>query len=174
MDTRSGDAIGAAVRNAIAYLTDHPTEARYTDSVATAMVVDGLRCRVTGPAGETLETDMPTGIGGGGSAPSPGWFLRAAVASCVATLAKLRAAQLGQALARIEVVVDSESDDRGLLGMSAQIPAGPLSTRIVVRLSGDATESGTPEEIARWAVDHCPVSDAVGRAVPLKVEVEAS
>jgi organic hydroperoxide reductase OsmC/OhrA len=28
------------------------------------------------------------------------------------------------------------------------------------------------EMLAEWAVAHCPVSDAIGRAVPLTVEVE--
>ena len=67
------------MENAGAYLTEHPDEARYTDSLATARVESGLRVVVDGPAGERLETDMPAGVGGAGSAPSPGWFLRAAV-----------------------------------------------------------------------------------------------
>ena len=27
------------------------------------------------------------------------------------------------------------------------------------------------EEVANWAVDHCPVSDAVRRAVPVTIEM---
>ena len=53
------DAIRTAIEGASAYLTEHPDEARYTDSIATARVADGLHVRVEGPAGETLETDMP-------------------------------------------------------------------------------------------------------------------
>jgi uncharacterized OsmC-like protein len=168
------DDIRAAIEGAGAYLAAHPNEARYTDSVAIALVTDGLRVRVTGPAGEELVTDMPGAVGGGGSAPSPGWFLRAAVSACVASLAVMRAAQLGIKGFGCEVEVDSESDDRGILGLDDDVPAGPISTRITLRLS--AAEAG-PEllrEVADWAVLHCPVSDAVRRAVPLTVDVEVA
>ena len=73
--------IRTAMEAAIAWVGDHPDEARYTDSLATARVVEGLRIRVEGPNGEALETDMPAGVGGSGVHPSPGWFMRAAVAS---------------------------------------------------------------------------------------------
>ena len=63
------DSIRASIEAASAYLTEHPDEAGYTDSLATATVVDGLHVRVSGPSGEILETDMPAagrrdGIGG--------------------------------------------------------------------------------------------------------------
>ena len=40
------EAIRAAIEGASAYLTDHPEEARYTDSMATARIESGLRVRV--------------------------------------------------------------------------------------------------------------------------------
>ena len=163
------DAIRAAIEGASAYLSDHPDEARYTDSLATARVEEGLRIRVDGPNGESLLTDMPGAVGGGAAAPSPGWFLRAAVAACVTSLAVMRAAQLGIEGFTCEVEVDSKSDDRGILGLDQAVPAGPLSMRIGFRMTG-----GTPDrlgEVAHWAVEHCPVSDAVRRAVPVAVEL---
>ena len=163
------DAIRDAIKGASSYLTEHPDEARYTDSLATARVEDGLRIRVDGPNGETLSTDMPGAVGGGGAAPSPGWFLRAAVAACVTSLAVMRAAQLGIEDFTCEVEVDSESDDRGILGLDASVPGGPLSMRIGFRLTG--APSDRLGEIAQWAVEHCPVSDAVRRAVPVSIEL---
>jgi len=165
------DAIRTAIEGASAYLTEHPDEARYTDSLATARAEDGLRIRVDGPNGESLQTDMPGAVGGGGAAPSPGWFLRAAVAACVTSLAVMRAAQLGIEGFSCEVEVDSESDDRGILGLDAAVPAGPLSLRIGFRISADSPDR--LEEVANWAVEHCPVSDAVRRAVPVSVEMLA-
>ena len=41
--------IGQAIESARRYLADHPEEARYTDSAASAVVESGLRCRVEGP-----------------------------------------------------------------------------------------------------------------------------
>ncbi len=162
------DAIRDALKGASAYLTEHPDEARYTDSLARARVEDGLRIRVDGPGGESITTDMPGAVGGGGAAPSPGWFLRAAVAACVTSLAVMRAAQLEIEGFTCEVEVDSESDDRGILGLDASVPGGPLSMRIGFRMTG--ADSARLEEVAQWAIEHCPVSDAVRRAVPLRIE----
>ena len=165
------DSIRTALEGARAYLAEHPVEARYTDSVARARVESGLRVVVDGPAGERLETDMPTAVGGAGSAPSPGWFLRAAVAACVASLATMRAAELGWNGFGCGVEVDSESDDRGILGLDASVPGGPLSMRIALQLRAEDIGLEALEELAVWAVEHCPVSDAVRRAVPVHIEV---
>jgi uncharacterized OsmC-like protein len=165
--------IGDAVTRASEYLTEHPDEARYRDSAATARLGAGLRVQVTGPAGEALATDMPRGIGGGAKVPSPGWFLRAAAASCVASLIGIRAAMLGVELraGSVEVVVDSESDDRGILGLDEGIAAGALSMKVVVRISGTKLGSEARTALARWALDHCPVTDTAARAVPIELEV---
>ena len=168
------DSIRAALAGAGAYLTDHPDEARYTDSLARARVESGLRVAVEGPTGEQLVTDMPGSVGGASSAPSPGWYLRAAVAACAATLATMRAAELGLTGFECEVEVDSESDDRGILGLDASTPAGPLSMRIGFRLRADDADLDRLEEVAVWAADHCPVSDAVRRGVPVHIEVTAA
>jgi uncharacterized OsmC-like protein len=159
-----------AIRTASDYLTAHPDEAQSTDSPATATLTSGLVVQVAGPNGATLTTDMVPSVGGTATAPSPGWLLRAAEASCVATLIAMRAATLGIKLDDLEVVVDSESDDRGLLGI-ADVPAGPLRGRVRIRLTGAGVESGILEEIAQWGVKHCPVCDALERPVPIAIEV---
>jgi uncharacterized OsmC-like protein len=165
------ESIRAAIVGASAYLTEHPDEARYTDTLATARVEDGLRVRVEGPNGEVLETDMPAGVGGAASAAGPGWYLRASIAACVASLATMRAAQLELTGFTCAVEVDSESDDRGILGLDASVPGGPLSMRIRLQLHADGLGLDQLEEVAVWAVEHCPASDAVRRAVPVHIEV---
>jgi uncharacterized OsmC-like protein len=167
----AADAIRTAIRASSDYLAEHPERARSTDSAATATLLDGLVVRVTGPNGETITTDMVPSVGGSASAPSPGWLLRAAEASCVVTLIAMRAAMLGLALATIEVTVDSESDDRGLLGVDDSVPAGPLRGRVVVRVTAEGVDPSTLEEMARWGVKHCPVCDALERAIPVTTEV---
>ena len=47
------ESIRSAIQGASAYLTDHPDEAAYTDSVATASLRGGLLVTVTGP-GESI------------------------------------------------------------------------------------------------------------------------
>jgi uncharacterized OsmC-like protein len=83
----------------------------------------------------------------------------------------MRAAMLGITLDTLEVTVDSESDDRGLLGIDDDVPAGPLSGRISVSLSAAGTDPTTLEEMVRWGVQHCPVCNALERPVPLTTQV---
>jgi organic hydroperoxide reductase OsmC/OhrA len=83
----------------------------------------------------------------------------------------MRAAQLGLGGFSCEVEVDSESDDRGILGLDLSVPGGPLSMRVGLRMAADGVGLEQLEELAVWAVEHCPVSDAVRRAIPLHVEV---
>ena len=163
--------IADAVQRASAYLTEHPDEARYRDSPATARITGGLVATVTGPSGERTETDMPAGIGGTATAPSPGWLMRAAAASCVASLIAIRAASTGVGVGAIEVEVDSESDDRGILGLDPAIVAGALSIRVAVRLDASELDDARRRALVDWAIAHCPVTETIGRAVPLSVEV---
>ena len=169
----SRDEIRTKVQGAVEYLTANPAEARYTDSPATARLTDPAALQVTvhGPDGATLATDMPASVGGANSAASPGWFLRASAAACVATLIGMRAAHVGIELDSVEVTVDSESDDRGILGIDESVPAGPISTRVAIRVASTSADRTAVEEVCRWAVDHCPVTDALRREVPLTVEV---
>lgn len=163
--------IARSIDGASRYLSEHPEEARYTDSTATA-VVSGLATTVGGSDGESVATDMPASVGGGDTAPSPGWLMRAAMASCVATLIAMRAAHQEVVLSTLEVAVDSESDDRGILGLDDEIPAGPLSTRVAVRIAAPAVSDDQIHQLVDWAYRHCPVTDTVQRAVPTTLEVE--
>ncbi len=166
--------IAKAIANARSYLTANPADARYRDAAATATVEDGLRVNVIGADGASLVTDMVSGVGGGGSAPSPGWMFRAAYASCVATLIAMEAAQEDWRLSRLEVTVDSESDDRGILGISADVPAGPLSMRVAIDASAPGVEAAVIRAAIETAIARCPVHDAVVRPVPVDIEVRTS
>ena len=115
---------------------------------------------------------MPRGIGGTASAPSPGWFFRAATASCVTSLIAIRAAAIGITLDSVAVVVDSESDDRGILGLDPAIDAGALSVKVAVTIKATAADRATLEALVGWAVDHCPVSDTIKRSVPVEVLID--
>ena len=72
------------VREAIeklgAAISADPAKARGKNASATARLVEGLECEVTGPHGQRLATDMPPAMGGKASAPNPGWLLRSALA----------------------------------------------------------------------------------------------
>jgi uncharacterized OsmC-like protein len=168
----SSETIREAVKNAIGYLTEHPDEAKSTDSFATATIEGGLRCKVVGAGGTPIYTDMVTSVGGGNSAPSPGWMLRAATASCVATMIAMKGALEDVELGNVEVTVDSESDDQGILGIDEDVPAGPQSVRIQVKLSSSGTDPEELRQLVSWAHDHCPLCDLTKREVPITLETE--
>ena len=164
--------IQQSIEGVARYFSAQPEKGRSHDKAAVATVQDGLLCKAEGPNGAVLISDMPKGIGGGGTAPTPGWFLRAALANCDATVIAMRAAQLGVVLTRLEVTVDSVSDDRGLLGLGEGIPPGPQSMRIRVAIAADGAEPEQLRQIVEWAELHSPVGDAVRRAIPSSVEIE--
>jgi uncharacterized OsmC-like protein len=162
-----------SIENAVRYLSEHPDEVRYTDSYARATLGETLRVEVQGPGGENIVTDMPGGVGGRAEHLSPGWLFRAATASCVASTIGMEAARHGVMLTSLEVEVDSESDDRGILGMDEAVPPGPLSTR--VRIRGRAgVDEGRLRELLESGAGRCPVCDAQKRAVDVSLEIETS
>jgi uncharacterized OsmC-like protein len=164
----------ANVREAIERLSAtfaaQPDKAR-VKNVATARLAEGLRCEVSGPRNEHMSTDMPASIGGNGSAPNPGWYLRAAVASCATTVIATRAAKLGITLRHLEVTVESEGDQRGLLGLDERISAVMGGWRMKVAIRGDAPEQELRDLVA-WADAHSPVGCTVREPGACALEVE--
>jgi uncharacterized OsmC-like protein len=97
--------------------------------------------------------------------------MRAAAASCVASLIAIRAAAVGAEIGPFEVTVDSESDDRGILDLDDAIDAGALSMKVVIAFSRTDAKRDGVRELVDWAVRQCPVTDTIARAVPIEVEV---
>jgi uncharacterized OsmC-like protein len=166
--------IKESIENAVRYLSEHPDEARYTDSFARATLGEALRVEVEGPDGIRLTTDMPSAIGGREEELSPGWLNRAAIASCVASTVGMEAAREGVDLRSLEVEVDSESDDRGILGMDEAVPSGPLSTRVRIRAVADGVDPGRLRELVERGARRCPSLDATTRAVDVSLEIETT
>lgn len=166
----------SAVSEAIAKLsktfTDQPEKARTKNAAATASLQDGLQFLVTGPAGEKILTDMPAPMGGAAAGPNPGWLLRAALASCNATVIAMRAARLGVTLEKLEVTVDSDSDNRGLLGLDDRVTAGLLSLRTKVRIGAKGAAPAQLRELVAWAEAHSPVGCTIRQAPSATTEVE--
>jgi uncharacterized OsmC-like protein len=142
-------------------LRAHPEKARAKYAPATATLESGLKCRVTGPSGERIETDMPPALGGAGAGPNPGWFFRASLAACCSTVIAAQAARLGINLTKLEVTVEGEGDHRGMLGVEDAISAGHSTMRTNVRISAQNATSEQLEELVQWAAAHSPVGCTV-------------
>lgn len=164
--------IQESMQGVIEYYTQNPDKALSQDKEAIAIVEEGLRVRATGPDGQTLVCDMPKGLGGNATAPSPGWMMRASLANCEAVMIALRAAQLGIELSTLEVRVDSRSDDRGMLGMDDSKPAGPLNMKMSIRIGAEGVSSDQLQEVVEWAEKHSPVGEPLGRVMPTEYAVE--
>jgi uncharacterized OsmC-like protein len=140
-------------------------------AVTTARVREGMACDIhEGPW--RFQTDMPKAAGGAESAPTPGVYGRAALASCLATGYVLYAAKHGVSLRSVEVEVQADYDDGALLGVS-DVPPGYLEVRYVVRV-----ESSAPEADVRRVLDeaeaHSPYLDVFRRAQSCVRTVELS
>ena len=169
----SSDGIRVATEAVAKAIAENPEKARVKNASATATLRDKLNVRVTGPRGEAVETDMPPAMGGAAAGPNPGWLLRAGLASCHATVIAMRAAQLGIALSRLEVTVESESDNRGMLGLDEKVSAGLSALRTHVSIAGNAGADQL-KDIVQWADRHSPVSctlrEAPGSVLDVTVE----
>jgi uncharacterized OsmC-like protein len=163
--------IAEGVSRMVEHLEAHPEEG-YGWSVSATATAIGLRASAESPDGAVVVTDMPKGIGGGASAPTPGWLLRAALASCDATVIAMRAASVGVELDTLEVTVAMDFDDRGLVGTDDTVPAGPLCSNVSVRIGADGADEATLRGIVEWAKHHSPVGDAISRAIPGTLDVD--
>jgi uncharacterized OsmC-like protein len=163
--------IKEAIEQLSAGIALEPAKARAKNAPATARLIEGLKCEVSGPRQERVFTDMPPAMGGAGSAPNPGWLLRGAIASCTATVIAMRAAKLGVALKTLEVTVETDSDLRGILGLDEKISAGQSVVRMKVRIAGNAAPD-VLRELVKWADDHSPVGCTVRNAPTYSLDIE--
>lgn len=95
-----------------------------------------------------LTADLPVQLGGGGSAPPPGVFGRAALGSCLAVGFMLRAERMRVPIASLEVEVEADDYPGALLGVG-EAPSGYHEVRYTVTV-----ESSAPDADVRRVIDH--------------------
>jgi uncharacterized OsmC-like protein len=168
--------IAAAMQRVESLLRRRPEVGLHDDAPATARWQSGTRVLSSHANGTQLLTDMPTELGGSGDQVTPGWLLRAGLASCLATRIVMGAAVEGFELATLEVSAGSRSDARGIFGMhdasGEAVRAGPCDVQVLVRIAAP----GVSPERLRTLVDQSdrcsPVSAALRAAVPMTVCIE--
>jgi uncharacterized OsmC-like protein len=165
-----------AIQRVRAVIARRPGAAIHADEPATARWDEGLRIVTRHANGTQITTDMPAELGGEGNQVSPGWLLRAGLASCLATRIVMEAASTGICLARLEVIAKSTSDARGLLDMTGDsgepVTPAPGEVQLEVRLAA----TNVARERLRAMIDssfRCsPVSAALERAVPVRLHID--
>lgn len=169
--------IAASMERVSAALTRKPHAGLHDDTPATVQWVGGLRTVARSEIGTEVATDMPEAIGGEDTAPTPGWLLRTALASCAVTRIAMEAAAQGITLTTLEVKAESHSDLRGLVGVAAPdgraVPAGPLAMDLHVRIGAPGVAAEALRALVAATTDCSPVTCAIERplAVGLHIEV---
>lgn len=153
-----------------------PEAAVHADTTATARWQGGSRMATSAPNGMTLLTDMPPELGGTGDQVTPGWLMRAGLASCAATSIMLTVAGEGLDLTLLEVQVDSVSDSRGLLCMNdasgQPVNAGPSQVQLQVRISAPGVEPEQLRALVQRALQGSPVPSALRQTTPLALQLD--
>ena len=132
-------------------------------AVSKVRMVNGLSCEVS-EGNWKFSVDMPEGIGGSNTAPTPGVYGRAALGSCLGIVYMMKAAELNIPVRNLEVEVQADFDDGALLGTADKtIPPGYLEVRYTITIESDAPE----EKIMQMLDDgdvHSPYLDVFSRA----------
>lgn len=129
--------------------------------ISKTKITEGLHCEITEGKWKFF-ADMPEGVGGTGTAPTPGVYGRAAFGSCLAIGYMMRAATMQIQLRSLEVEVQADYNDGALLGTSDADP-GYSEIRYTVTVESDASE----DDIMRLldeADRHSPYLDVFTRA----------
>jgi uncharacterized OsmC-like protein len=169
--------LAAALKRVAKVLLRSPKTGLQVDAPATARWNGGTQVTTGHENGSRFATDLPTRIGGGGTAVTPGWLLRAGLASCVTTCIAMAAAVEGIKLSELEVVATSQSDARGLLGMvdadGQRVSAGPRDVQLHVKIiAADGTSAERLRSLVQQSHNCSPVSCAVQEITPIELLIE--
>ena len=162
--------IRSAIEKLSGSLAGTPSQTR-RNPTAVATLKDGLYFQVVGPEGE-VRTDMPPAVGGGATGVSPGWLLRAGLASCTGSVIAMHAARVGVKLDTLEVTVSSESDVRGMIGVDDKISASLRGLRMNVKIAAANASAEQLREIVQWADAHSPVASTIRESPELRLEID--
>jgi uncharacterized OsmC-like protein len=170
------EGIAKAMQRVRAVLTRRPEAGIHVDEPAVARWDQGMRIIIGEANGTQVTTDMPVEIGGGGTGVTPGWLLRAGLASCLATRIVMEAAAAGISITRLEVSAGGSSDVRGLLGMADEdgvpITPAPRDLRLQVRMSAPNVAPEPIKTLVEQSVRCSPVSAALARGVAVELTVD--
>jgi uncharacterized OsmC-like protein len=172
--------IAMALQRVRDVLARRPNAGLHTDEPAIARWEHGVRVVTRHANGTQIATDMPLELGGAGDQVTPGWLLRAGLASCLATRIAMEACSAGISLSRLEVLARSTSDARGLLGMTdddgEQVTAAPRDVQLEVNVGSPDCSREQLEAMIKECCRCSPVSAAIETMIPigLRIDIEPS
>ena len=168
--------IANSLQRVRALFAQRPEAAMHADEPAVARWEQGLRVVSRDANGAHITTDLPRAIGGQGEGVTPGWLLRAALASCLASRIAMEAVARQVVLTGLEVVAASESDARGLLGMTddtgERIPPGPRAVHLRVCIAAPSVPAETLRSLIEESYRCSPVQFAVETSIPVSLKID--
>jgi uncharacterized OsmC-like protein len=174
--TMTTENIAKAMQRARAIFARRPEAALHADEPAIVRWDQGMRVVARAANGIQVATDMPVELGGGGTAVTPGWLLRASLASCLATRIVMEAAAAGISITRLEVLARSTSDVRGLLGMAGEdgTPVTPAATgvRLQVKMSAPNVAPERIRSLVEESFRCSPVSAALEQVTRVEFAID--
>jgi uncharacterized OsmC-like protein len=172
----SAQDIAVAMQRVESVLRRRPEAGLHADSQAVARWAGDTRIVASHANGTQVLTDMPAEFGGSGDQVTPGWLLRAGLASCLCTRIAMAAASEQIELDRLEVLADSQTDARGILDLpdadGQPVCAGPQEMRLLVRISAPGVAPQRLRTLVETSQRCAPMSAALQRAVPVALSIE--
>ena len=108
--------------------------------------------------------------GGNNAGPNPGILGRAALASCLAICYAQWGARLGVPIDALDVVVETDYDSRGELGVAEDVPPGYSQVRYRVDITSPAEEADV-RRLIDTADKYSPYRDVFARAHDVRREL---
>jgi len=116
-----------------------------------------------------MESDQPTGLGGGGTRPGPLHYCFFGLISCYTATFAAMASQMGIELKRLTARLEGDLDFSRVFGLSNE--AVMKEIRIALQVESDAPREKL-EEAARLAHERCPAVFALTEQVKLNTSLE--
>jgi uncharacterized OsmC-like protein len=138
--------IKTALQRAIRVMELRPAIARTTHRGMAVLDAEGLGCTY-GDGTRQIRMDMPGAVGGDGTAPSPGGYVRAALAGCVAIGLRMHASLRDIPLGAVSVDLEVDCDDRGDFGIDG-VPPGYEAFRLKIRVESTADRAAVEALVA--------------------------
>ena len=147
--------------------TKRPAVAQATATMR-ARIIDGLHCEAR-EGDWLLSLDLPVDAGGTNAGATPGVHGRAALASCLAMGYSIELARAGIEARSVEVELQVDYDNRGLVGMD-NIRPGYLNVRHTLYLECDAPLEAVKPALEK-AQRNSPYLDVFTNAQPVSGQV---
>lgn len=127
-------------------------------------------CCMVEEADRSLIVDVGKAVGGKDAGPNPSMLLRSALSSCVAIGIRQWASRKRIPIGPIRVVLETDVDARGQLGVGENIVSGFTAMRLEIRLDSPA-DSGAIEGLVRESLVRSPLMDVICKSQPVAVSV---